>query len=167
VIRQEAASAAGDPSASLPYTTAFVREVLRVHPPAWLLGRDTTVPVTLDERYTVPPRTAVLFSPYLLHHDPRWWDRPGDFDPGRWLGPRPPHTPHAYLPFGAGPRVCLGLHLGQLLLVRTAVHIATTFDLHISHQPPAAPAKLATLLLPTGLTCALSPQRLSHRAATI
>jgi unspecific monooxygenase len=157
-IRQEAASAAGDPAADLPYTTAFVREVLRVHPPAWLLGRNTTVPVTLDEHYTVPSGTAVLFSPYLLHHDPRWWDQPGHFDPQRWLGTRPPHAPYAYLPFGAGPRVCLGLHLGQLLLVRTAAHIATAFDLNLVHQPPAVPPKLATLLLPNGLTCALTPR---------
>ncbi|HEV2372361.1 MAG TPA: cytochrome P450 [Streptosporangiaceae bacterium] len=157
-IRCEAAGAAGDPTASLPYTTAFVREVLRVHPPAWLLGRDTTVPVTLDEHYTVPPHTAVLFSPYLLHHDPRWWDRPGRFDAQRWLGSRPPHAPYAYLPFGAGPRVCLGLHLGQLLLVRTAAHIATAFDLHLTRHPPAVPPRLATLLLPTGLTCTLTPR---------
>ena len=156
-IRQEAAGTAGDPAADLPYTTAFVREVLRVHPPAWLLGRDTTVPVTLDERFTVPPRTAVLFSPYLLHHDPRWWDRPDHFDPQRWLGTRPPHAPYAYLPFGAGPRVCLGLHLGQLLLVRTAAHIATAFHLRLIRQPAAVPPKLGTLLLPTGLTCALAP----------
>jgi unspecific monooxygenase len=157
-IRREAISTAGDPGADLPFTAAFVREVLRVHPPAWLLGRDTTVPVTLDEHYTVLPRTAVLFSPYLLHHDPRWWDRPGRFDPRRWLGGRPPHAPYAYLPFGAGPRVCLGLHLGQLLLVRTAAHIATAFDLDLVRRPPAGPPRLATLLLPTGLTCALTPR---------
>jgi unspecific monooxygenase len=163
-IRQEAAATAGDPAADLPYATAFVREVLRVHPPAWLLGRDTTVAVTLDEHHTVPPHTAVLFSPYLLHHDPRWWDRPGDFDPQRWLGARPPHAPYAYLPFGAGPRVCLGLHLGQLLLVRTAAHIATTFDLHLIHRPPTVSPRLATLLLPAGLTCALTPR--ATRAAS-
>jgi unspecific monooxygenase len=155
-IRQEAA-AAMDPT-DLPHTTAFVREVLRVHPPAWLLGRDTTVPVVLDERYTVPAHTAVLFSPYLLHHDPRWWDRPGQFDPRRWLGTRPPHAPYAYLPFGAGPRVCLGLHLGQLLLVRTAAQIATGFGLQLVHRPAAAPPPLATLLLPTGLSCTLTPR---------
>jgi cytochrome P450 len=159
-IRHEAASTAGDPTADLPHTTAFVREVLRMHPPVWLLGRDTTVSVTLDERYTVPSHTAVLFSPYLLHRDPRWWDRPDHFDPERWLDSRPPHAPYAYLPFGAGPRVCLGLHLGQLLLVRTAAHIATAFDLHLIRQPPAVPPRLATLLLPTGLTCTLTPRGL-------
>jgi unspecific monooxygenase len=155
-IRQEAVSSAGDPTADLPYTTAFVREVLRVHPPAWLLGRDTTVPVTLNEHYTVPPRTAVLFSPYLLHHDPRWWDRPGQFDPRRWLDTRSPHAPYAYLPFGAGPRVCLGLHLGQLLLVRTAARIATEFRLQLIRRSPAAQPRLGTLLLPAGLTCTLT-----------
>jgi unspecific monooxygenase len=156
-IQQEAASTAGDPAADLPYTTAFVREALRVHPPAWLLGRDTTVPVTLDARGTVPPHTSVLFSPYLLHHDPRWWDQPERFDPERWLGTRSPHAPYAYLPFGAGPRVCVGLHLGELLLVRTAAHIATAFHLRLIHQPPAVPPRLATLLLPAGLKCELTP----------
>jgi cytochrome P450 len=116
-----------------------------------------------DRAAAVPSHTAVLFSPYLLHHDPRWWDRPDHFDPQRWLDTRPPHAPYAYLPFGAGPRVCLGLHLGQLLLVRTAAHIATAFDLHLIRQPPAVPPKLATLLAPTGLTCALTPRGLQNK----
>jgi enediyne biosynthesis protein E7 len=156
-IRHETAATGADPAADLPYATAFAREVLRVRPPAWLLGRDTTEALALDERYTVPPHTAVLFSPYLLHHDPRWWDRPDHFDPERWLGPRSPHAAHAYLPFGAGPRVCLGLHLGLLLLVRTAAHIATTYRPHLTRQPSAVPPKLATLLLPAGMTCTLTP----------
>lgn len=159
-IRREAASSAGDLTSDLPFTAAFIREVLRMHPPAWLLGRDTTGPVALNEHYTVPPRTSVLFSPYLLHHDPRWWDRPDEFDPARWLDGRPPHAPHAYIPFGAGPRVCLGLHLGQLLLARTAIHIARSFYLHLVRQPSAIPPRPATLLLPTGLTCALTQREL-------
>ena len=162
-IRREAVLAAGDPVADLPFTTAFVREVLRVNPPAWLLGRDTTAPVVLDEHHTVPPGTAVVFSPFLLHHDPRWWERPDRFEPERWLGLRTPHAPYAYLPFGAGPRVCLGLHLGQVLLVRTAAHIATAFHLHLIRRPSLAPPKLGTLLLPTGLTCTLTPRDEAHR----
>ncbi len=162
-IRREATGSDGDPRAGLPYTTAFVREVLRVRPPAWLLGRDTTIGVALDEHHTLPAGTAVLFSPYLLHHDPRFWHQPDRFEPQRWLETRPPHAPYAYLPFGAGPRVCLGLHLGQLLLVLTAARIATSFQLDLVHRPPANPPKLATLLLPTGLTCTVTPAECSQQ----
>ncbi|HET7015063.1 MAG TPA: cytochrome P450 [Streptosporangiaceae bacterium] len=156
-IRQEVASSESNPGADLPYTAAFIREVMRVHPPAWLLGRDTTIAVALDEHHTLPARTAVLFSPYLLHHDPRFWHEPDQFEPQRWLATCPPHSPYAYLPFGAGPRVCLGLHLSQLLLVRTAAQFATNFQLDLVHRPPTNPPRLATLLLPTGLTCTLTP----------
>jgi unspecific monooxygenase len=150
-----------EPDQVLPYTKAFVHETLRVHPPAWLLGRDTTTSVTLGDHAVVPAGTAVLFSPYLLHHDPRWWRDPEQFDPNRWLQPKPPHAPHAYLPFGAGPRVCLGAYLGLMILVLTAAHIATCFQLHITAPHPVI-ARYGSVMLPIGLSCQLALHDAAH-----
>ncbi|MFE7129490.1 cytochrome P450 [Streptomyces sp. NPDC057638] len=160
-IRGEAAASDPDilcatPEQVLPYTRSFVQEVLRVHPPAWLLGRDTITDIRLGQA-RLPAGTAVMFSPYLLHHDPRWWKHPNRFDPGRWSTSHRPHAPHAYLPFSMGPRGCLGTQLGLSILLLAAAHLAAEYDLEVPdlHQVGASHGPV---LLPTGMSC-----RLVHR----
>ncbi|MDQ3405860.1 MAG: cytochrome P450, partial [Actinomycetota bacterium] len=154
-IRAEAADQSG-PNRELPYTTAFVRETLRTHPAAWMLGRDTIIPTAITDHFTVPTGTGIMISPYLIHHDHRYWPDPDRFDPNRWLSPHPAHHRHAYLPFGVGPRVCVGMYLGQLLLTLTAAHIATHYRLTVT--TPATAPSFVSLLLPTGLTLNLTPR---------
>ncbi|MFI6518179.1 cytochrome P450 [Spirillospora sp. NPDC050679] len=163
-IRGEAAAAGpdavcADPGRALPFTRAFVHEVLRVHPPAWLLGRDTITDTTLGGA-RLRAGTAVMFSPYLLHHDPRWWTGLERFDPGRWSSGRRPHAPHAYLPFSTGPRGCLGTQLGWDILLLTAAHLTTAYDIHVP-DPQQIGTDFGPVLLPTGMTC-----RLTRRPAT-
>ncbi|MER6945391.1 cytochrome P450 [Nonomuraea sp. NPDC000554] len=158
-IRAEVAAAAphelgAHPERALPYTQAFVHEVLRVHPPAWLLGRDAITSVTLGD-LEVPAGTAIMFSPYLLHHDARWWDEPERFDPGRWLRAGPQHAPGAYLPFAAGPRGCLGTHLGMAILLLTAAHLTTDFHLETSDLDQVS-ADFGPTLIPTAMSCRLT-----------
>jgi len=95
---------AGD-VADLPYTTAVVHEVLRMHP-VWLLMRRTITPVELAG-VRLPPGTEVMFSPHALHRDPGLYRDPDAFDPGRWLGGTPPRR-GTFIPFGAGNRLCIG-----------------------------------------------------------
>ncbi|WP_165495060.1 cytochrome P450 [Actinomadura roseirufa] len=142
------------PERVLPYTTSFVHEVLRVHPPAWLLGRDTITRTTLAG-FTIPPKTAVMVSPYLLHHDPRWWRRPERFDPGRWSSADRPHAPYAYLPFGAGPRGCMGAQLGLSILLLTAAHLCTGYTPHVPDLDGVG-IDFGPTLLPTSMTCRLT-----------
>lgn len=94
---RSAFATAGQPD--LPYTTAFVKEMLRFYPPTWLLARDMTAPVTLGGRQLLPGQ-RVLFSPYLLHHDERWWDTPEKIIPERWLGEEKPFAPTPTFPSG-------------------------------------------------------------------
>jgi cytochrome P450 len=73
-----------------------VREALRLYPPAWVLPRTCTRPVTLAGQ-TLPPGSMVVFSPYILHRRPDQYPHPTRFDPGRWLIRNPDHreaTPH-------------------------------------------------------------------------
>ncbi|SDZ46493.1 unspecific monooxygenase [Amycolatopsis xylanica] len=125
-------------AADLPYTTAFVKEMLRFYPPTWLLARDVAEPVALCGR-RLEPGQRVLFSPYLLHHDERWWDTPAEIRPERWLGEEKPFAPHAYFPFGAGPRVCVGSLLGLTVLVRAVALLAKGFELDVDGPADAAP----------------------------
>lgn len=87
---------------------ALVSETLRLYPSAWILPRHAAEDDTLTG-YAVEAGTDLLVCPYLTHRDPRLWPDPERFEPRRFTVPggRPP-GPGAYLPFGIGPRACLG-----------------------------------------------------------
>lgn len=95
-------------------TRAVVAETLRLYPPAWVLGRRLTEPLSLDG-WTLPAGSTGLVSQRVLHRDPRFWPDPLRFRPQRWLtvagefdleAPGQPRA--AYFPFGAGSRICVG-----------------------------------------------------------
>lgn len=93
----------------LVWTRAVVEEAMRLYPPAPLIGRMTRNEEMLGgER--CPAGTAILISPWVLHRHARLWSEPDMFVPERFLPGRRDQIPrYAYLPFGAGPRVCLGM----------------------------------------------------------
>ncbi|MFI6937250.1 cytochrome P450 [Streptomyces sp. NPDC050287] len=107
--REHALADSADPARRRLAVQALVHETLRLYPSAWLLPRHATEDDTLAG-YTVEAGTDILICPYLTHRDPELWPGPEHFDPRRFLTPaaRPSH-PGAYLPFGIGPRACLGL----------------------------------------------------------
>jgi cytochrome P450 len=93
---------------ALSYTRAVITEAIRLYPPAWIIGRTLTADLDLAG-WHLPAGSVAAVSPLLLHHDPRWYPDPEAFDPGRWLDDRRHAVPrHAYLPFGTGPRACIG-----------------------------------------------------------
>ncbi|MGV9314050.1 cytochrome P450 [Streptomyces sp. NPDC003691] len=97
---------------------ALVHETLRLYPSAWLLPRCATEDDVLAG-HRIDAGTDVLVCPYLTHRDPGVWDDPERFDPERFTVPgRRPAHPGSYLPFGLGPRACLGL---QFALLESAV----------------------------------------------
>lgn len=122
-IAAEAASLPNNPAetdaghlARLHLTDAFVRETLRLYPPTWLISRSVTVPIELGG-YRLLPGDQVLISPYLLHHDQRYFTEPDAFWPGRWLKQDTSDHNPAYLPFGAGPQMCRGAALATTELI--------------------------------------------------
>ncbi len=100
--RVEAAARAGDRE----YLGRVVKEVLRLYPPAWIIGRESLEDVTLIDGSFIPAKTTVFMAPLLLHRRPDNFADPQAFDPDRWLGPDPP--PFSYVPFGGGARRCIG-----------------------------------------------------------
>ena len=112
--------------ARLPYTRAVFDEALRLYPPAWLITRRAG---EADEIAGVPVAagTLVIISPWLLHRRPRSWPDPERFDPERFLDERGALArPRGdYLPFGLGPRLCIGRDIARLegpLLLAVLMH---------------------------------------------
>jgi len=92
---------------------AVLHESMRLYPPAWAIGRRAIEQHEADG-IRIPPGSVVIVSPWLLHHDPRWWLDPTVFDPERWLRGEAVADRRAYLPFGAGSRMCIGEGFAEL-----------------------------------------------------
>lgn len=98
----------------LGYCLRAFKEALRVYPPVYMFGRDATCDVTVAG-FELPRRTNVMICPWAMHHAEHVWPAPERFDPDRF-SPEQEASRHryAYLPFGAGPRICLGNHFAYM-----------------------------------------------------
>jgi cytochrome P450 len=114
---------------ALRYTRAVITEAIRLYPPAWIIGRTVTADLRLGG-WRLPPGSVAAVSPLLLHHDPRWYPHPDRFDPGRWLGGHAPPPRNAYLPFGAGPRACIGEQFAWSEAVAVLATLARSWAFH-------------------------------------
>jgi cytochrome P450 len=116
-------------------------ETLRLRPPVWTVGRETQAPIDLGG-HRIPAGVQLLFAPYVVHRDPRWFDDPLAFRPDRWacdrIRPR-----FAFFPFGGGPRVCIGLHFAKLEARIALERIVAAA--HLDPLGPVPPPSLATI----------------------
>jgi cytochrome P450 len=93
---------------SLVYTNTVVMESMRMYPPAWVFGRTLLADDVIDG-YTLPANSLIVISPYVTHRLPEFWDKPDVFAPDRFTPEQSQQRPRfAYLPFGGGPRLCVG-----------------------------------------------------------
>jgi cytochrome P450 len=95
----------------LPYTEMIVKETLRLYPPAYSFGRTPLEAIDLEaagRRYHFKKGSTIIISTMAMHRLPEFFPQPEAFRPERWAAGEPQPPKYAYLPFGAGPRVCLG-----------------------------------------------------------
>ena len=126
----------------LPWTRAVIDEALRLFPPAWVLSRRSYRADVIGDR-VVPAGTMVIISPWLLHRRTDSWPDPLAFRPERFLdaeGVRPD-----YLPFGQGPRLCIGraFALGEMVVVLSRLLAAHRVELPPGWSRPPAQAQVA------------------------
>lgn len=117
----------------LPYTAMVVQEVMRLYPPVWLLPREAVAADRIGP-HALPAGADVLICPYTLHRHPEFWPEPDRFDPERFAAQRVGERHRfAYIPFGAGPRVCVGSSLG--MMEATIVLATLARDLRLRTAP--------------------------------
>jgi cytochrome P450 len=138
-------SSDGDPSGALPVTRAALEEALRLYPPAPTLSREA-----IDEDWLagarIPAGTTVTIAPYLLHRHRLLWKDPDVFDPERFLGAnRDKIDRYAYIPFGAGPRVCIGMAFALQEAIILLAHLLQAFRFDLLPGHVVAPAQRITL----------------------
>ena len=132
----------------LPYSRAVLAEALRLYPPAWVVGRRALAPYEVGGM-TLPARTIVLMSQYIVHRDPRWWPDAERFLPERWLaggGATEPARPRlSYFPFGAGTRVCIGEQFAWMEGILALATVSRRWRFEIVAGHPVVPHPIVTL----------------------
>ena len=125
------------------------------------LSRSVTLPWQ-GRQLQLDAGVMLRVTPYLLHRDPRWWTEPEAYRPERFM-PGAPEVPRgAYLPFGQGPRVCLGQHFAMLEMTLVAALLLQRFELQPGNAAAPKPRLAVTLRPEGGLTLALQPLSLIH-----
>ncbi len=139
-LHAEALAATTFDPASMPLASAVIAETLRLYPPGWALTRRAVADAEIGN---VPVLTGedILISPYLVHRHPRFWPDPDRFDPSRFApGAEAQRERFTYLPFGLGPRACIGEPMALLeMLIHVAI-VARAVELE-----PADPAPVAAV----------------------
>jgi cytochrome P450 len=142
----------------LSWTRMVYEESLRLYPPVWLIPRRA---IEADEvgGYYIPAQSHVLISPYVMHRHPSYWNQPEEFNPERFspeqINRRQQHT---YLPFGAGPRACVGGSLAMMEALMILAMVTQKYRLQLLSGFNVAPEPLLTLRFRRGL--AMTPIRL-------
>lgn len=136
----------------LPRTYAVIAEAMRLHPPAWILGRWLDKDLRVSG-WELPRGSVVLASQFAMHRDPRYWPHAEQFRPDRWItdgrfDERAPRVPRGvWFPFGFGTRRCIGEHFAWTEAVSVLATLARTWRLDV-HAPADPPMMSAITLRP-------------------
>jgi len=135
----------------LPRTYAMIAESMRLHPPAWIIGRWLDKDLR-EAGWELPRGSVVLASQFALHRDPRFWPHARQFRPERWLDAEGRFDEHApavprgvWFPFGFGARKCIGEHFAWTESVVILATLARQFQLDV--DAPADPPMMSAITL--------------------
>ena len=159
----EARAALGDAPAgaghiaATPYVGQVIEEALRLYPPVALLARNVRRPDLLAGRRVLPNDT--LFLPiFALHRHRMWWDDPDVFDPGNFAPEKAAaRDRYLYLPFGAGPRVCVGANFAMMQAHIILATLLARFRFAPGDGPPPVPTMSMTLRPEGGVRLTVTP----------
>jgi cytochrome P450 len=165
-MRRDVAEGIGDaaPRAEdlprIKYVNQVLQESMRLYPPAWIFERQA-IEDDVILGYRVPKRAIIAISPFVLHRQRALWENPEGFDPDRFAPGLTEARPRfAYLPFGAGPRQCIGMGFAMMEAQLVLARIAQRFRLELVPAQRVTPEPVVTLRPKEGL-----PMRLRRQSA--
>ena len=130
---------------NLQYTKQVIEEGMRLYPPAWVIGRKT-IEEDVVNGFTIPKGQDVLLEVFLMHRNEEVWENPLKFDPDRFTSENVKNRPkHHYLPFGAGPRMCIGNHFAMMEMQLIVATLVQHFDFKLVEDHPVKLDPLITL----------------------
>jgi cytochrome P450 len=139
-----ASADAADSAMQLTRTRATVDEILRLYPPAFVITRQA-IGNDFVAGVPVPAGSLMLIAPWTLHRHRRYWINPDRFDPARFLPGAPLPQRFAYLPFGIGPRTCIGQAFALTELVLVLAMLRRHFNIGLAPHSPVSPVGLTTI----------------------
>ncbi len=142
----------------LPLTRAFIDETLRLYPPAFLIVREALAPDVVAGRQ-IAAGTVVSMSPWVLHRHRKFWTDPDQFDPSRFLPGAAPPPRYAYMPFGAGPRICVGAQFALTEAVIVLARLMRAFRLEFFGRGTVIPRGFVTTQPDRPVRFILTPRR--------
>lgn len=156
-IRAEANEICGDKEptwdqvAQLSYTRQVIQETMRLYPPIWALIRVAAGDDVIDG-HEIHKGDKVVMCTYLIHHSPKYWNNPEEFQPERFSPERmKKRIKYSYLPFSAGKRACIGGALSQIENMLALVTLLRRFDPEYVGEVPAKIQSTITLCPKGGL----------------
>ena len=136
-----------DDLANLPFLTAVVKETMRLYPPAWIIGRRALLHDRIGDT-EIPAQSVVAVSPYTLHRHPQYWDQPEVFEPRRFMNDEVERKrePFSYIPFGAGPRTCIGSNLALVEAPLVIGRLVQRYEMALQNVGAVAPRGIFVLV---------------------
>lgn len=130
---------------NLRWTSHVVEEALRLYPPAYVVGREALADCEIGG-FRIEKGTTIFMSPWVIHRDARFFDRPDEFRPERWENDFAKTLPRfTYLPFGGGPRICIGNSFAMMEATLLLATIARKFSLSLTRGQRIEPHASITL----------------------
>ena len=140
-------------------TRAVIEETMRLYPPVASLSREAMGPDDLCGR-RIRKGALVIIAPYVLHRHKLLWNHPERFDPSRFLpGAREAIDRYAYLPFGAGPRICIGAAFSLQEATIVLATLMRRFEMAPVRGHRVEPVQRITLRPKGGMPLILRPRR--------
>lgn len=141
----------------LPSTLAVINETLRLYPPAPFIGREALGDDEICGQ-TIKAGAQILISPWIVHRHRSLWSRPEAFRPERFMdGRRDNLQKGAFIPFGLGPRICIGQGFAMMEIVTALAEILPHFDLKLDPQAKIVPQAYVTLRPRHGMKVIVTP----------